>query len=157
MWPESRRLVERIDALSGFTPASYRHVALPGWSDGAVVFMGDAAHGTSPQLGQGANLALLDAYVLAASLAREDRIGDALARFERLRKPPTRFYRQASHLLTPFFQSKLKPLGWLRDAFMGPACHLPAVSTMMASTLAGIRRGWLGATKLDDEGLYPLD
>ena len=157
LWPESKRLVERIETLSGFTAASYRHVAMPGWSDGAVVFMGDAAHGTSPQLGQGANLALLDAYFLAASLAREDRVGDALVRFERLRVPPTRFYRHASHLLTPFFQSNLKPLGWLRDAVMGAACHVPVISTMVASTLAGTRRGWFGATKLDDEGRYPLD
>ncbi len=157
LWPESKRLVERIESLSVFTAASYRHVALPGWSDGTVVFMGDAAHGTSPQLGQGANLALLDAHFLAASLAREDRVGDALARFERLRVPPTRFYRQASHLLTPFFQSNLKPLGWLRDMFMGPACHLPLMSTMMASTLAGTRRGWLVSTSLDAEGRFPLD
>jgi hypothetical protein len=36
-----------------------------------------------------------------------------------------RFYRQASHLLTPLFQSNFAPLGWARDAFMGLACRLP--------------------------------
>lgn len=157
LWPEARALVERIDGVAAFTSASYRHVALSGWSDGPVVFMGDAAHGTSPQLGQGANLVLLDAHALVRSLAGEDRVGDALRLFEQRRVPSTRFYRHASHLLTPLFQSNLRSLGWLRDAFMGPSCHLPVMSRMMASTLAGTRRGWLGSTSLDVEGRYPLD
>ena len=67
-----------------------------------------------------------------------------------------RFYRQASHLLTPFFQSRLAPLGWLRDAFMGLACHMPGLRPLMGSTLAGTRRGWLASSPLDGEGRYPL-
>ena len=63
-----------------------------------------------------------------------------------------RFYRQASHLLTPFFQSRLAPLGWLRDAFMGWACHVPGMRPLMGSTLAGTRRGWLSSSPLDGEG-----
>ncbi|HYR64551.1 MAG TPA: hypothetical protein VEP47_00395, partial [Reyranella sp.] len=66
------------------------------------------------------------------------------------------FYRQASHLLTPFFQSRLAPLGWLRDGFMGWACHVPGMRPLMGSTLAGIRRGWLSSSTLDSEGRYPL-
>ena len=52
-----------------------------------------------------------------------------------------RYYRRASHLVTPFFQSRLAPLGWLRDAFMGPAHHVPLLRGLMGSTLAGTRRG----------------
>jgi 2-polyprenyl-6-methoxyphenol hydroxylase-like FAD-dependent oxidoreductase len=156
LWPEARPLVERVEATTAFTHASYRHVALPGWNDGPVVFMGDAAHGTSPQLGQGANLALLDAWALSRALAEEVRISDGLALFERRRVPPTRFYRHASHLLTPFFQSRLRLLGWLRDAFLGWACRLPLMSTMMTEVLAGTRKGWWGAVRLDGEGRYPL-
>src|SRR5262249_21494643 len=59
LWPEATAI---IDAADDFTRATYRHVALPRWHDGRVLFIGDAAHGTSPQLGQGANLGLIDAY-----------------------------------------------------------------------------------------------
>ena len=60
-----RRHRRHAAAADDFTRATYRHVALPRWNDGPVLFIGDAAHGTSPQLGQGANLGLLDAHALA--------------------------------------------------------------------------------------------
>ena len=127
------------------------------WSDGPVVFLGDAAHGTSPQLGQGANLALLDAHALARAVAEEARLTDALALFQSRRMPPCRFYLQASHLLTPFYQSRSRrawagcaTASWARRA------ALPLASTMMTEILAGSRRGWLGSIRLDDEGRFPL-
>lgn len=156
LWPEARPLIDGIESAAAFTHATYRHVWLKSWSDSPVIFIGDAAHGTSPQLGQGANLALLDAHALLRSLADEARIGDALALFERRRAPSAGFYRLASHLLTPFFQSRSRTLGWLRDAFMGPACRMPVMSRMMTETLAGTRRSWLSAVSLDDDGRYPL-
>ena len=124
---------------------------------GPVLFIGDAAHGTSPQLGQGANLGLMDAWTLATTLDDAPDLLSAFLRFERRRDPAVRYYRRASHLLTPFFQSRLAPLGWLRDAFMGPAHHVPLMRGLMGSTLAGTRRGWFSATALGDDGCFPLD
>jgi len=43
-----------------------------------VVAIGDAAHATSPQLGQGANMALLDAWALALALSTASDLGAAL-------------------------------------------------------------------------------
>ena len=148
LWPEAAAIVDH---------ATYRHVALPRWHDGPVVFIGDAAHGTSPQLGQGANLGLLDAYALARAIAGTGDLTSALASFARRRDGPVRFYRQASHLLTPFFQSRSGALGLLRDAFMGMSCHLPGMRGLMGSTLAGTRRGWLSSVALDGDGRYRLD
>ena len=157
LWPEARPIIDHAAAAGDFARATYRHVALGHWNAGPVLFIGDAAHGTSPQLGQGANLGLMDAWVLAETLAEAPELLSAFLRFERRRNPAVRYYRRASHLLTPFFQSRLAPLGWLRDALMGPAHHVPGLRAMMGSTLAGTRRGWFSSVRLDGDGCFPLD
>jgi 2-polyprenyl-6-methoxyphenol hydroxylase-like FAD-dependent oxidoreductase len=150
LWPEATRI---FSAASDFSRATYRNVALPRWNDGPILFIGDAAHGTSPQLGQGANLGLVDAWTLADTLASS---GD-LAQFARRRDATVRFYRQASHLLTPLFQSNAAPpRGWLRDAFSGLACRLPISRGVATTMLAGTRTGWLSSARLDGEGRYRL-
>jgi len=69
------RIRERFAALRGPVPAylaaltrdedlhcaPIEWVEMPEWHSGHVVVIGDAAHATSPQLGQGCNLALYDA------------------------------------------------------------------------------------------------
>lgn len=152
IWPEAAGVVAEAADANDFAPATYRHVALPRWYRGDVLVIGDAAHGTSPQLGQGANLALMDAWTLADTFAG----GGTLADFARRRTATVRFYRQASHLLTPLFQSNLAPLGWARDAFMGLACRLLVSRGLATTTLAGLRRGWLSAAPLDSDGRYRL-
>jgi 2-polyprenyl-6-methoxyphenol hydroxylase-like FAD-dependent oxidoreductase len=150
LWPEATRIFSQAE---DFSRATYRNVALPRWNDGPILFIGDAAHGTSPQLGQGANLGLVDAWTLADTLAT----GGDLAVFARRRDATVRFYRQASHLLTPLFQSNAAPLGWLRDTFSGLACRLAPSRAAATTTLAGLRTGWLSSAKLDAEGRYCLD
>jgi 2-polyprenyl-6-methoxyphenol hydroxylase-like FAD-dependent oxidoreductase len=157
LWPEAAPIIDHAAAAGDFSRATYRHVALGHWNAGPVLFIGDAAHGTSPQLGQGANLGLMDAWALARTLDDAPELLSAFLRFERRRDPAVRYYRRASHLLTPFFQSRLAPLGWLRDAFMGPAHHVPGLRAMMGSTLAGTRRGWFSSVPLDGDGCFPLD
>lgn len=156
LWPEAASIIERAIEAGEFSRATYRHVALPRWNVGPVLFMGDAAHGTSPQLGQGANLGLLDAHALARSLAEAGDVVRALDLFARRRGPSNRFYRSASHLLTPFFQSDSVPLAILRDLLLRQACQTPVVRPMMTGVMAGLGRGWLSAESLDAEGRYPL-
>lgn len=68
----------------------YEHPRKPSWISpgGRVVMMGDAAHAMSPFLGQGAQSAMQDALVLAAELARNQSLADALLAFELARKAP---------------------------------------------------------------------
>lgn len=52
----------------------------------AMVLLGDAVHPTLPFLAQGANMALEDAWVLAATLAAEPDLGVALAAYQAARE-----------------------------------------------------------------------
>jgi 2-polyprenyl-6-methoxyphenol hydroxylase-like FAD-dependent oxidoreductase len=65
----------------------YDRPRLPSWHQGAVTLLGDAAQPTTPNLGQGANMAMEDAAWLARCLLAADDLPEALRRYERLRIP----------------------------------------------------------------------
>ncbi|MCF8485270.1 MAG: FAD-dependent monooxygenase [Rhodobacteraceae bacterium] len=71
----------------------FRHPVAKRWfgvqPEGAAVILGDAAHPTLPFLAQGANMALEDAWVLAASLSGADTIAAGLAAYQSQRAPRT--------------------------------------------------------------------
>jgi 2-polyprenyl-6-methoxyphenol hydroxylase-like FAD-dependent oxidoreductase len=60
---------------------------LPRWHDRRIALLGDAAHATTPNLGQGGAQAIEDAWVLARCLADEPSPATALAEYERIRRP----------------------------------------------------------------------
>jgi 2-polyprenyl-6-methoxyphenol hydroxylase-like FAD-dependent oxidoreductase len=77
-----------IDALEEVVVTATLDVAtLPTWSRGRTVLIGDAAHATSPHAGQGASIALEDAYRFAAALQSWQDLGTAFQHFERERRP----------------------------------------------------------------------
>jgi 2-polyprenyl-6-methoxyphenol hydroxylase-like FAD-dependent oxidoreductase len=140
--PRARPILDLLTSTAELLPATYRDVRLPAWHAGRSVFLGDAGHAMSPQLGQGANLALMDAAVLADCLAAErDDVPAALARYSATRRRHLRFYARASRALTPVFQSRGNVLSRPRDLLMGPAGRVPWVRRQMLATLAGIKEG----------------
>ena len=77
-----------IDALEEIIVTATLDVAtLPNWSRGRTLLIGDAAHATSPHAGQGASIALEDAYRLAIALQAEADLGVAFQNFEAERRP----------------------------------------------------------------------
>lgn len=64
----------------------FRHEVAQNWGRGALALIGDAAHPTLPFLAQGANMAIEDAWLLAA-LCDAAPQADALARYQKLRRP----------------------------------------------------------------------
>lgn len=58
-----------------------------GWSRGRMLLIGDAAHPTTPNLGQGGGMAIEDGFVLARCLERCADPEAAFEEFERLRFP----------------------------------------------------------------------
>jgi 2-polyprenyl-6-methoxyphenol hydroxylase-like FAD-dependent oxidoreductase len=142
--PDAEDLIDPIRDLEQLTFASYYDVTMPRWHDHGVAVLGDAAHATSPQLGQGCNLALCDAAALADSLAAEPDLTSALARYTSARRAHLAFYQLATRWLTPFFQSDLDALGLVRDALMAPASRISFVGREMVRTMAGTKTGILG-------------
>jgi 2-polyprenyl-6-methoxyphenol hydroxylase-like FAD-dependent oxidoreductase len=63
-------------------------IRLDSWVNGRVALLGDAAHAMTPNMGQGAAMAIEDAYVLADEMAKEDTSGvvAALQRYEARRR-----------------------------------------------------------------------
>lgn len=59
------------------------------WSEGRVVLLGDAAHPTTPNMGQGACMAIESSLMLARCLSQEDDLPRALRRYETERMPRT--------------------------------------------------------------------
>jgi 2-polyprenyl-6-methoxyphenol hydroxylase-like FAD-dependent oxidoreductase len=57
------------------------------WSNGRIVLLGDAAHATTPGVGQGAAQAIEDAVALSEVLAQHGDVATSLARYEALRRP----------------------------------------------------------------------
>jgi 2-polyprenyl-6-methoxyphenol hydroxylase-like FAD-dependent oxidoreductase len=144
--PRAAELLQQIESAEQLLPASYFDVSLPRFHAERLVFIGDAAHATSPQLGQGTNLALEDARVLAACVSGCADLQSGLARFSQARQSHVRYYQRASWVLTPFFQSDFEALTPLRDALLGPLCRFPPSRRLMLGTLGGVARGFLGAT-----------
>ena len=132
--PAAATLAQQVTDPAQLQEARYFDVIMPRFHDGNVVFLGDAAHAMSPQLGQGANLALLDAAALADAL----RAGEGVAGYTRRRRAHVRFYAFASRWMTPFFQSGRDRLATPRDALLGPAARVPFVGRQMVRTMAGL-------------------
>jgi 2-polyprenyl-6-methoxyphenol hydroxylase-like FAD-dependent oxidoreductase len=144
--PRIAFVLDHITEPEQFTFARYRDVKMREWHDRGVVFIGDAAHATSPQLGQGANLALVDAMVLADAVAEVP--GDAaFALYSRQRRRHLRHYQFMTRALTPFFQSSSRLHGWLRDWAFPIANALPPFRNHMIRTMAGVSLG-LGRAQL---------
>ncbi len=144
--PRAAELLSHIISTAQLLPARYFDVTMPRFHAERMVFIGDAAHATSPQLGQGTNLALEDARALSACVSGSRDLSAALGEFSRVRRAHVRYYQRASWGLTPFFQSRAGLLGEVRDLLMGPLCRFPPSRRLMLATLSGVQTGFLGRT-----------
>ncbi len=89
--------------------------ALPAWHCGRVVLLGDAAHATTPNLGQGGCQAIEDGWTLAAQLAAHASHLPAFAEYQRLRKPKAERVTQTSRQLGGLVHLPNAPLRMLRN------------------------------------------
>ncbi len=136
LWPGIAPFLEQITEVGQMTPARYAHGTLRQPHAPGLVFIGDAAHRASPQLGQGANMALLDAWALFTALQRHP-LDEALPRYAAMRRWHVRMYQGMSALFTPMYQSGSRTLPLLRDHVLAPSSRLPGVSRLLTALVSG--------------------
>jgi 2-polyprenyl-6-methoxyphenol hydroxylase-like FAD-dependent oxidoreductase len=68
-----RRAFDSLTSTEGVVCTDIEEVEQPRWASGRVALLGDAAHALTPNMGQGAGMAMEDAVVLAGELVKADR------------------------------------------------------------------------------------
>jgi len=88
------------------------------WSKGSIGLIGDAAHATTPNMGQGGCQAIEDAWGLYLCLQREQDLAKALKDFQALRFPKASMVVKNSYLFGKLAQMKNPVLCWFRNAML---------------------------------------
>lgn len=150
LWPACAPLLQRIRQPDDLTFARYAHRTLRANVGPALIHLGDAWHSASPQLGQGANMALLDAWALTRAMASHATLPEALRAASRYRADHVDLYQWLTALFTPVYQSDGAAIPWLRDRVIGPVSRLRAANQLQAHLVSG-----LFGTSLERLGLQP--
>lgn len=144
--PKAEGFIEQVTSIDQLQKASYHDVRMKRWDAPGIAVLGDAAHALSPQLGQGVNLALVDAAGLVSCLGRFG-LERGLIEFSRLRKKHIGFYQFATRWTTPFFQSDHLWLGKIRDLGFPLGMKSKYLRRQMTTTMAGLKTGVFGRLK----------
>ena len=138
VWPAVRPLLDQIEDPGQLTFARYTHRMLKAPTGPALAHIGDAWRSSSPQLGQGANMALLDAYALVLALREASDVQGALAGFVWRRGKHAALYHLLSAMFTPVYQSDSLVLPMIRDLVMGPISKLWPATVIQAAMVSGL-------------------
>lgn len=133
LWPEMAPFLAAITRTDQMTPARYGHGTLARPYAEGLAFVGDAAHRASPQLGQGANMALLDAMALVTALRMEN----PLPAYAAMRRWHVRTYQAMSAVFTPMYQSDSRILPRLRDHILAPLAPMPGIRHILTRLVSG--------------------
>lgn len=106
---------------------------MPSWSRGRVALVGDAAACPSLLAGQGSALAMVEAYVLAAELARAPDHVRAFAAYERQLMPFLHAKQRAAERLALTFAPKNRLQLFVRNSVMRMLAF-PLVAQLAAGT-----------------------
>lgn len=156
LWPQAHQRLEGVCESAQLARAGYRDAVMTRWHRERLVLAGDAAHAMSPQLGQGVNMALMDALALRDALRMHADRDAALQAYQQQRRAHVAIYQFWSRWLTPLFQSDRDTVARARDVLFGPMGRVPGGRGHMLRVLSGTQRGWLGKLPLSAEFVTAL-
>jgi salicylate hydroxylase len=136
-WPEAESFVAQIGSFDGLTLAIYRHRTGHALQHSGIFHVGDSWHCTSPQLGQGANMALMDAAAIAAAIQSSGSLAEIGWRYRHMRSDHVKLYQLLSYIFTPLYQSDSRLLPAVRDAIIHNFARLPLVRSLIAQVVSG--------------------
>ena len=137
LWPDTATVLDQITDHDDLIFAQYTHHTIRRPGRGRIAHLGDSFHANSPQLGQGANMGLLDAAALAKAVAAHPDPADATEAYGRARRWHVWLYQSAGWLFTPLYQSDSRVLPWIRDWLAAPAAGVPPAPRVLAKLVAG--------------------
>ncbi len=145
LWPQTAPLLDQLRTRDQLVFATYAHRTLGSPVSREVVHLGDSWHCASPQLGQGANMALLDAFALSTALETNANLEEALGEYARMRLWHIRMYQAITWVFTPAYQSDSASIAWARDHMLAPVSRIWPMPPLLAALVSGAL-GWpLGA------------
>ena len=156
LWPRAHAQLGSDFDVDCLARAAYRDAIPQRWWRGRAVLLGDAAHAMSPQLGQGVNMALVDAVALAARLGDRHSTAAAFDAYATARRAHLAAYHRYSRWLTPLFQSDRDLVARSRDIAFLPLGRLPLARGHMLRVLSGTQQGWFGRHPLADDFIADL-
>jgi len=136
LWPQASARFAHLRDAGQLARAVYRDAVMTRWHQGRMVLAGDAAHAMSPQLGQGVNMALLDALALRDAVRAQGGGAEALQAYQAQRRAHVAVYQRDAWAKA-------------RDVLLGPMGRLPGGRGHMLRVLSGTQHGWFGSLALD--------
>lgn len=97
-FPHLRHLLDRVEDQGRWDLFETVHASR--WVSGSAAMVGDAVHGMTPALGQGAGCAMMNALTLAAAVSGTDNVPAALVEWERRERPLTEYTQGLAARLT---------------------------------------------------------
>jgi 2-polyprenyl-6-methoxyphenol hydroxylase-like FAD-dependent oxidoreductase len=126
--PAAADLLERVTSFDDLLVNTVSRVDCRRWFSGRLVLLGDAAHAMPPNLGQGANSALVDGVILAEELVGTSSVEDALLRYDKRRRPRARRVQRTAEMLQRLCGVERVAALRARDALLTGFARFPRLS-----------------------------
>jgi 2-polyprenyl-6-methoxyphenol hydroxylase-like FAD-dependent oxidoreductase len=131
----ARVILGRLGSFDELIQNEVINVNCARWFVGRLAILGDAAHAMAPNLGQGANSALVDSAVLYDEIRRAQSLPDALTAWQKRRQPAVRKVAQVSSALGAMAEVTHPVARTLRDRLLLPVASMFSSERAVAQLL----------------------